>query len=324
MPQMSPGRMMRPRARRRRGCGGRAGRIFRRSGRLDREGDDVPLLPAELHPDQVDGPTEIPVPVRVAPLPDPGQREALRLPVRQFELEHVYVGVERHGHVRPAPAAALPDPHIHARGREVRVEHARIMRLVPRHARPRVPFVRDARGERAERSLDAREVVRPQKAAQVPPFRNRRELRRHRPEQDRVQAAPHLVVRIAQRIDGSVPVPLLARDGQVAGPEQQRLGFDAVHVEGRQQRIVGHAPLERQGVDPAPGQQVSKKCRRAGLAPVAPELPRVEQQQDVERVVDLPGGRTSCSRCTNAGSRPVRDSRARARTPCRAPSVLIH
>ena len=34
--------------------GKRAGRISLRSGRLDREDDDVALLPAELHTDQVD------------------------------------------------------------------------------------------------------------------------------------------------------------------------------------------------------------------------------------------------------------------------------
>ena len=106
------------------------------------------------------------------------------------------------GHVRPAPAAPLPGPHTHPRGREVGVEHALAMRLVPRHPDPRVPFVRDAREERPEQSPAAREVVRTQKATQVPPFRNLREPRRHRPRKDRVQAAPHLAVRMAGLVEG--------------------------------------------------------------------------------------------------------------------------
>ena len=76
---------------------------------------------------------------------------------------------------------------------------------------------------------------------------------------------------------------------KVAGLEQQRLGTDGPHVEGRQQGVGGGHPLQRQRADALLDQRVDQERRRARLEPPGAELAAAEQQQDVERVVHLLG-----------------------------------
>ncbi len=156
----------------------------------------------------------------------------------------------------------------------------------PRHARVRVPLVRDARQERPEQILEAREVVRAHQAAQLLAPRRDRDARRNRLQQERVQAALHLLVGVVQLVEARVLVPLLADDGQVAGLEQKRLDGDAVDVDGRKQVVVREHALQGRRREPAPRQKVGEEGRRAALEPVRAKIALVEQQQDVERVVD--------------------------------------
>ena len=102
-----------------------------------------------------------------------------------------------------------------------------------------------------------------------------------RPERDRYGG------RQPSATSNAVTLRDCARDRQVAGVEQQRLGADVADVERRQQLRRAHHPVQRHRRDPALQQQVHQKRRRPGLEPVRGELAAVEQQQHVVRVVHL-------------------------------------
>ena len=124
-------------------------------------------------------------------------------------------------------------------------------------------------------------------AAQLPALRRDRDVRCHRLQQKRVQAALHLLVRVVQLVEANALVPFLGDDGQVAGLEQERLDGNAVDVDGRQQIVIREHALQGRRRDTASRQKVGEEGRRAGPEPVRFELARFEEKKDVERVVDL-------------------------------------
>ena len=90
-----------------------------------------------------------------------------------------------------------------------------------------------------------------------------------------------------QPVDGLPVEVLFARDRQVAGLEQQRLGGHLVHVEGGEQGLGAAHAVQLRGGDAPAEQGVDEEPRRAGLEPMRLELALAEQQEDVEGVVDL-------------------------------------
>ena len=224
--------------------------------------------------------------VRVAPLPELRQRGAPGRLLHHLELEQVDGAPEPHRHVRPPAAARILHDDVEPRRREVRIEDARVVALVCGDGVVRVPLVRDACEERLEQRLHPREVVGFQQVVQAVAVGGlARRILHQAPQQALVQALPDLPVGIAQAIAAdAAPVPH-ALDRQVAGLEQQRLGGHRPHVERGEQFAARQHPVERQGADPAPEQRLHEERRRTALEPVAAELARVEQQQDVERVV---------------------------------------
>ena len=185
-------------------------------------------------------------------------------------------------------AGAVLHGDVEPQGREVRVEHARVVALVAGDVIVGVPLVGDARKEGAEQRLDPREVVRLQPPVQVHLVRRlARRVLHEVAEEALVQALADLAVRVTQPIQQLATEVLHRRDGQVSRLEQQRLGGDVVHVECGQQVVVAQHPVQGHRGDPAPEQGLDEERGRAGLEPPGPELAVAEQQQDVEGVVDL-------------------------------------
>ena len=148
----------------------------------------------------------------------------------------------------------------------------------------------NVREEGAEQRLQPREVVGLQQIVQaVAVGRLLRRILHEAPQQALVQALPDLPVRVSQAIAADAsPIPHVL-DRQVAGLEQQRLGGDGVDVERGEQLAARRHPVQRQRTDPAPEKRLHEKRRRGAREPVSRERASAEQQQDVERVLDLLG-----------------------------------
>ena len=228
------------------------------------------------------------VPVGVAALPQLRQRRPLGRPLVDLELEHPDHVLQRHHHVRPARRRTLLRPHVQPRALQERVHHARVVPLEARHLVAGVPFVRNAREQRPQLRLHARRVPRPQRPHHAPPERGPGVglPAGHAREQVAVQAPAHLEVRVSQPEHLLVVLLLDARDRQVAGLPEQRLGRDVVHVERGKQRVVRLDALQVEAGHPAPLQHVDQELGRPRSEPVRTELAGVEQQQHVVRVVD--------------------------------------
>ena len=142
--------------------------------------------------------------------------------------------------------------------------------------------------------------------------------RREGREQALVQAAPHLVVRIAEPVARRpVDVTFFAQDRQVAGLEQQRLRCDVVDVELREEFVVGAQAVEAREVDALLDQRLDQEGGRTGLEPVRAEAAAAEELQDVVGVVYPLVAEPVVPVCTSRGSGRGPGRRARARTPGR-------
>ena len=174
-------------------------------------------LAAELHRDQVDWLVQPAVLVRVAPLLQLRHGGALAGALHDLELEHVYVAVEANRHVQASVAAAVLHRDVEPQGREVGIEHARVVALVAGDVVLRVPLVRDAGEERLEQTPDAGEVIGPQQLVELDvPFTLSRRVRRQGAQQALVQALAHLPVGKAQPVEDLSAEVLLAGDREVA------------------------------------------------------------------------------------------------------------
>jgi len=92
-----------------------------------------------------------------------------------------------------------------------------------------------------------------------------------------VERGADLQIRIAQAVFPACAELARAGEGQIAGLPEQRLGCHPVHIEGRQQGLVGAQVRQLGGVEAALGQHVHQKGRRAGLEPPGTEFARVQQ-----------------------------------------------
>ena len=195
---------------------------------------DVARGAAELDPDQVDRFAAAPVLRRVVALLQLRQRRPGRRHFLHLELEQVYVPVRAHRHVQPPVAARLFHRDLVSQRREVGVEDAGMEALVLGDVVVGVPLIGNARVERVEQLLQPGAVVRLQQPHQSHAVRRLPVGILHQVQQQLfVQALAHLPVRVAEPIQRLASQPFLPRDRQVAGLEQQCLGFDVLHVERR-------------------------------------------------------------------------------------------
>ena len=146
--------------------------------------------------------------------------------------------------------------------------------------------MRNPREERGKKRLHAREVIRFEQAEQADALSHRLLLVGRPSAQNAArQRLAHFAVRIPQRVIRRARQLLLARNGQVAGLEQQRLDADIANLERRQQRLGGLQALQIGKEVPALGQQIHQERGRAGFEPVRPKVALLEQQQQIEGVV---------------------------------------
>ena len=226
--------------------------------------------------------------VRVPARPQLLQRRARVRAFRHLELEEVDVFCQPHRQVHPAAAGRVLRRHAVQRRLEPGVEHARPVTLVAGDLVSPVPVVRDACQQPPAQRLHACPVLRRQQPAERAAVSGRPPpVRRQRVQQALVQSLPDLAVRIAQAVLRRAVQAFLFRDRQVAGLEQQRLGGDAVHVEGRQQRLAGVNGIEVRGGEAAPEERVDQETRRRRFEPVRLERAAAEQHENAEGVVDL-------------------------------------
>ena len=167
------------------------------------------------------------------------------------------------------------------------MEDAGVVALVARQLVAGVPLVRNAGEQGANLGFERGEVAVPQDIIERPPAaRFGGPVIRQERQQTGMQAQPHLQIRIAQAVEAPAGPELRVDDGQVSGLEHQRFGPDSADVERGEERAGGHPVHDLVAGQVLPREKVQQERRGARLEPVGAELPAVEHQQHIVRVVD--------------------------------------